>query len=287
MPRREIMKHMLRDNIALITVRQVEQGRFSHCLATSGLMESRITTNNRGISYFFPLYTYRYPDQKKLPRANETFPRQTNINRGFFDLLAGHPGFAGGLTGEQVFYYIYALLFSSRYRETYADGLSGDFPGVPFTADYELFQELSLLGEGLCRVHLLKAPQLRKPVTNFYGVGDNLVKAKEIGFVVPEVPVAPGAPGEPRAESRGLGRVYINGDMYFDSIAVELWEYELCGYRVLRQWLKGRAGVRLRAEDIEYFKRMVRALQLTIEYRDRIDGLYEGIERNLLDWDSR
>ncbi|UCH96801.1 MAG: DNA methyltransferase, partial [Candidatus Aminicenantes bacterium] len=56
MPRPGVMRHMLveRENIGLVTVRQVPGGVFSHCFAADTIIESRITSGQKGIAYIFP-----------------------------------------------------------------------------------------------------------------------------------------------------------------------------------------------------------------------------------------
>lgn len=38
-------------------------------------------------------------------------------------------------TPEQIFQYVYAVLYAPSYRELYSEFLKTDFPRIPFTAD--------------------------------------------------------------------------------------------------------------------------------------------------------
>ena len=49
-------------------------------------------------------------------------------------------------TPEDIFHYIYALLYSNAYRKKYAEFLKTDFPHVAFTKDYTLFKKLAVKG---------------------------------------------------------------------------------------------------------------------------------------------
>jgi hypothetical protein len=73
------------------------------------------------------------------------------------------------------------------------------------------------------------------------------------------------------------GRIYINNSQYFSRITPELWEYMLCGYQVLRQWLKMRKKKILRPDEISQFIRMVRCIQLTMNYQEKIDSLFKEV----------
>jgi predicted helicase len=290
MPRAAIMRHLLKKNFCLITVRQVSGIKFSHSLAADTIVDSRINKSSKGISYIFPLYIYRSPrKQDKLYNRNvmrqwqkiqETQPFQLtahpNINPGTLNLLVEKIGLNPAAAPEQIFYYIYAVLFSNIYREIYAESLAIDFPRVPFTADYDLFNQVSRLGKGLFNVHLLKAPELQDTFSTFDITGENRVQRSKIRFVTPAEILKPGQlPGT-------KGNFYINETQYFSNIPLELWNYVLCGYPVLYKWLKSRNGLNLTAGDISHFITIARALQLTIRFQHEIDQLYKEIENHLL-----
>ncbi|UCH94006.1 MAG: hypothetical protein JSV88_27580, partial [Candidatus Aminicenantes bacterium] len=68
----------------------------------------------------------------------------------------------------------------------------------------------------------------------------------------------------------------------FSGISKDIWEYQICGYRVMKKWLKDRRKRALSCPDIIHYIRMARALQLTLRYQHEIDRLCKGIENNLL-----
>ena len=65
---------------------------------------------------------------------------------------------------EPIFYYIYALLYCPKYRESFAEQLQIDYPKIPFTADFKLFKTLSDIGKTLVELHLLTSKELSKPL---------------------------------------------------------------------------------------------------------------------------
>jgi hypothetical protein len=270
MPRPEVMRYMLQENIGLITVRQVAEGVFNHCLAADTIVESRVTTSNKGIAYIFPLHIYLFPGKNKRGLFNqvltkESMPSQPNIHPDIFNLFRQIAGFDPLPAPGQIFYYIYAVLFSTIYRETYAEYLRIDFPRVPFTSDYDLFNQVARLGRQLAAIHLMKSPELEHTFSKFPVSGDNLVKC----------PLFKPSTGED-------GRVYINDLQYFSHISPELWGYETCGYQVMDKWLKLRKGKILNCKDMEYYIKIARCLQLTIQYQQEIDRLYPSIEKSLI-----
>ncbi len=166
------------------------------------------------------------------------------------------------ITPEQVFYYIYAILYAPTYREKYADFLRLDFPRIPFTADFALFTELAALGERLVNLHLLRSSELDPPLARFEGQGENKV-----------IKVTRDAAAE---------RVHINPNQYFAPLSEEVWEYFIGGYQVCEKWLKDRQGRQLTLDEIRTYCHIVTALSKTIEIQEQIDGLYPRVEQTLL-----
>jgi predicted helicase len=275
MPRPGVMRHMLQENPGLVTVRQVPGGDFSHCFAADTIVESRVITSQKGIAYIFPLYKYVFPTRKGKKKQgyfniNDVFPgkkdmsRESNINPVVFERLQGIFGKEKLPSARQIFYYIYAILNSGVYRERYRDHLKIDFPCIPFSVKPGLFMKLSGLGEALVDFHLMKSKELDYIFSKFEVIGDNLVK-------------------KPRYKpiTGRDGRVYINEIQYFSHISKELWEFEICGYQVLKKWLKDRKNRVLSTGDILHYIKICRAVQLTIDYRRQIDRLYSELEKDL------
>ncbi len=59
------------------------------------------------------------------------------------------------ITDEEVFYYIYAILFSPTYINRYDDFLRRSYPRIPFSIDEGDFKNMSDLGHDLANIHLL------------------------------------------------------------------------------------------------------------------------------------
>nr|MBC7245341.1 DUF559 domain-containing protein [Chloroflexota bacterium] len=174
-------------------------------------------------------------------------------------LQEAQPATFTAIAPEQVFHYIYAVLYAPTYREKYADFLRLDFPRIPFTSEAALFAELTALGERLVALHLLRSPDLDQPTCRFEGTGDGRV-----------VKLAYDALTE---------RVSINPTQYFAPVPLEVWEYTIGGYQVCEKWLKDRQGRNLTLDEIRTYCRVVTALKKTIEVQEEIDGLYPRVEQ--------
>ncbi len=186
--------------------------------------------------------------------------RKPNINPELFDKL--FQTFGNLLTPEEIFYYIYAVLYSNIYRTKYAEFLKIDFPRIPFTSDYEVFSKMSSLGKRLTDLHLLKSPELNPPIAKFEGHGNSEVV--RVNFVEKE------------------NRVYINETQYFEDISKEVFEYQIGGYDVLSKWLKDRKGRYLTLDETITYCKIATAIYRTIAIQQEIDILYPSCENALL-----
>jgi hypothetical protein len=137
-----------------------------------------------------------------------------------------------------------------------------DFPKIPFTKNYQLFQKLAALGEQLANLHLLKSSELNQPIAKFNGKDGNRVQ-------------------KPVYDDKQK-RVYINGEQYFEGAEKEVWNYNIGGYQVLDKYLKDRKGRTLSAEEIKHYCHIVTILAKTIEIQKEIDKLYPSIEKELI-----
>ena len=271
------------ENLALITSRLTKGETFKHAQVTRNIVEvicmSPKTSNN---GFVFPLYLY--PDTNKrdlFSQAKEQKKRQPNINPRLLAALSNT--YKVGQTflsdhdqslfeqdkqeclSHQIFYYIYAVLYSNTYRTKYAEFLKIDFPRIPFTKDYELFGKMAEYGEKLVDLHLLKSAELDPPVAKFQGEGEERIEKL-------------------RYEEEAK-RVYVNQSRYFEGVSKDVWQYQIGGYQVCSKWLKDRKGRRLSLEDIKHYCRIVTSLEKTIEVQKAIDGVYPEVEEETVEFE--
>lgn len=262
---KKIMRHMLEPNLALVTCRQQADAGFQHALVTDTIVESSYVSNKtREIGYTFPLYLYtdtQTEDKKESSGVTLTMffdqpkggykVKRSNIDLSLFSDLNNI--FAKEPAPEEIFYYVYAILYSEVYRQKYREFLKIDFPRIPF-------HKLGKLGEQLVDLHLLKSSELKRSVVKFQGKNSNIVEKRE----------------------RKKRRIYINDKQYFEGVKPKIWEYKIGGYQVLDKWLKDRKGRVLSSEDIKHYCRTVTALAKTIEIQKQIDELYPQVEKKFL-----
>ena len=135
-PRPNVMNHLIRPNIALVT--KIGQDFDSApALVASHPIDRRFYSRPgvQGADYIFPLYLYPVNS-----------PRITNLKKEVVDDIEK---VVGKVSPEDIFDYIYAALYSINYREKYKEFLKIDFPRVPYPKDEKSFKQLVTLG--VCR----------------------------------------------------------------------------------------------------------------------------------------
>ena len=267
MPRSEVMQNMLAgENRALCIGRQghvIGAGEWNLIYCSQTIEDFNLFY--RGGNVNFPLYLYPAADRDDLFAHHEASERQPNLSPKLVAALTEAHDRAP--SPEDIFYYIYAILYAPSYREKYAEFLRTDFPRVPFTKDRKLFTQLATFGKRLAELHLLKSLELDPSTCRFEGQGDSVVaRTKAHGFHYDD-------------DSQ---RMYINNTQYFGPVSPEVYEYQIGGYQVCDKWLKDRKERRLNLDDIRTYCRMVTAIGLTLAIQQELDTVYADVENNLI-----
>lgn len=267
--RTEYMDQMLKENISLCFMRQFSGDMpYTHFLVSEHMVDNRTFFSSKGIIQQAPLYLYpKLVEPKKKaftqllmfePEEKYGPHKQPNISEEIFAKLK--KAYRKEPKPEELFYYVYGIFYSNKYREKYAEFLKIDFPRVPFTKDYKLFLRIAQLGEELAALHLMKSKTLEKVTIGYQGKGDN-----RIDFV---------------RYNEEENRIYINTEKYFSSITPELWNYHIGGYQVLSKFLKDRKSRTL--DDPKFYGKIVTAIAQTIQLQKDIDKIYDKVEKSLI-----
>lgn len=238
-------------NIGLAMMRQasVDQG-YSHVLAINSVADNRAQYSNRGIMAASPLWLYEDGSTDIFDQSS--CEKRPNLAGEFIDEISINIGGAPIL--EDVFAWIYAVLYTPSYRSRYADFLRRDFPRIPLPSGRDLFERFVTIGHQLVALHTMEQKQAR--ITRFDVTGTNeVVKVRWA------------------SESGGQGRVYINDVQYFDGVPQSVWDTHIGGYRVSEKWLKDRKGRQLSFEDIMHYHEVIAALARTLELQADLDDL--------------
>jgi len=235
-PKAEIMQHMLQKNVGLITRKQM-QSPFNFVFITNQIVsDGVIRSDNKGAESLFPLYLYNDNEEKK-----------SNINSNVVKHLSEL--YKKNISPENIFYYVYAILYSLKYRKKYSEFLKNDFPKIPFVKNFSLFKKLCELGEELTNLHLSQFKI--QPNTKFDISGSN--KVSKITYVDE--------------------KIYINDTQCFDGISKPIWNFSIGAHQVLDKWLKSRKTRVLDNSEIEKFLQIIEIIKKTITCMNEIDKI--------------
>lgn len=235
----------------------------------------------RGGGYVFPLYQYPDSEEKDnqtelLEIENNGIPTRTpnldleivaNIAKAVSLIFTNEKSDTDGTFAPiDILDYIYAVLHSSVYRETYKEFLKIDFPRIPYPNDADNFWQLVELGRELRQIHLLKSPRLVSHIKTLnlrYPIdGDNSVTRKL---------TATSGDFEHDNNDETIGKVWINDNQHFTNVPLMAWEFYIGGYQPAQKWLKDRRDRMLDHKDIQHYINIIASLSLTIELMQQID----------------
>lgn len=253
--RKNVMKNYIEpNNYGLICKKGGIEVLSPPIFITKNISEFRYWSRSgmQGGDYSLPLYTY--PDSNDL-LAETT--RKPNLNAEIVEKFASKIGLS--FTAEKtdqadtfapidLLDYIYAVLHSPSYRETYKEFLKIDFPRVPYPNNVQTFWQLVALGGDLRKTHLLEtAPSnttVRYPIA-----GDNVVDKLKFED----------------------NKVYINATQYFDGVPDSAYAFYIGGYQPAQKWLKDRKGRALNMDDITHYQQIIFALTQTEQLMQAVD----------------
>lgn len=252
--RENLMQHLIdKDNISLMFNRSIPSIPFAHFNLTRDMFDLHYFETANSSIYGAPLYIY--PSVDDLLTHSTRIP---NFNMQIVDEITKRLGLV--FTAEKLdqtnsfapidlLDYIYAVMHSPEYRETYKEFLKIDFPRVPYPNNDEQFWQLVSLGGELRKLHLLESESCKKLITNYPQHGNNVVD--KIHYED--------------------GKVFINQSQYFDGVPKLAWEFYIGGYQPAQKWLKDRKGRVLGYEDILHYQKMIKAMVETDRVMQEID----------------
>lgn len=275
-PRYEIMKQMIkRKNISLLICKQQSTFDFQHIFISKNITDKcTISSQTKEAGYQFPLYIYPNSEENETLKI-ESQERTPNLDKETVSKIASKIGLEYTFEKEEelntfspidILDYIYAVLHSPSYRETYKEFLKIDFPRVPYPKDKETFWQLVELGGELRAIHLLESATVENYITTYPVSGNNVITRKltktSIGY-------------EPTGTTDGVatGRVWINDEQYFDNVPLVAWEFYIGGYQPAQKWLKDRKDRELSYDDILHYQKIIVALTETDRIMKEIDKI--------------
>ncbi|MDJ0614531.1 MAG: hypothetical protein QNJ29_12750, partial [Rhizobiaceae bacterium] len=208
-------------------------------------------------SYIFPLYLYPAEDDLDQSIRVNMDPKiraeieaaamgESNSEVAFKNegVLENEPditpryGNDGRPNEVAIFDYIYGVLHSPDYRETYKEFLKIDFPRIPYPPSPEVFRHVQEKGTQLRRLHLMEDEAIGETPYPFEGEGESIVDM-------------------PKYENGG---VFINEAQYFANVPELAWNFYIGGYQPAQKWLKDRKDRTLDFDDILHYRKIIKIL---------------------------
>lgn len=292
-PREKIMRHLFKDNYALISTRLNRGLSSGYNFITNNILDLHLLDTAGDSLQVFPLYLY--PENNAQQTIDQNNSRQPNLNADIVTAIASKIGLAfvadhaqipdafqvfvpakdvdepfvrpldwgykGCFTPLDLLDYIYAVLHSPTYRDKYKEFLKIDFPRVPYPKDADTFWQLVNLGGQLRELHLLESPVVNKRITQYPIGGDN--KVGKIHFENNNVYIN-------YDKTSPLG---IEGLQHFANVPEVAWNFYIGGYQPAQKWLKDRKDRTLSFEDIIHYQKIIAALSETDRLMKEIDAI--------------
>jgi predicted helicase len=245
-PAYDVMKHILNhENIALLVTRQLSSNSFQHAFITNIICDRdplSVATKER--TQVFPLFTYQ--EQETLSKEDSCC---INLNQDIINKIGAN--ISNDVNPIDIIDYIYAVLFSQKYRDKYIEFLKIDFPRIPYPKNSESFESLVKYGSELRCIHLMKATILNNFLTSYPIDGSNQILKPQFNN----------------------NKVYINDAQYFNNVPETVWSFTIGGYQPAQKWLKDRKGKELSSEEIMHYQRVIVALAETERIMKEIDKI--------------
>ncbi len=250
--RGELIGSISDSNIALAVTRQVSDPPFHHVFVTNSLSDiCLISTKTKESAYFFPMF--RILDGVEV----------SNMSRNF--ILNWQNILAITISELEIFDYIYALLNSEEFRKKYINSLLRDFPKIPIISDKKIFLNLVDLGGKLRDLHLLKNSSL-SIISEYPISGNNLIERVRY--------------------DENEHRIYVNRDQYFSNISLEIWDFRIGSYYLVKKWLDTKTKTYLTSHDIDIFQNIVNMIHETKILQKRIDSIFPSVLENVVKIDT-
>jgi len=246
--REEKMCHLINgDNLALVSASRLSSKGFNHILPADCLVEMKYASHDTN-SRVFPALLYGY---SLLPSE-----ARQNMKAAALELTGMRENSLDWIELNEA---MFAILNSSQYRARYYDEVKNDFPGIPPLINSDMRSALASSGKNLIRAQLLKT-EVPEPLFRFNG---------ELGGAI----VSPELDGN---------RLYISDSGYFLDVTPQIFDFNLAGYQVCKNWVSAgnksriqRKGTILTHETANLYRKVLYGIHETIRIMAEIDEVID------------
>lgn len=252
-----VMRHLLLENIALVATRKNRQLSTMYFFVTSGITDIHFLDSAADSLRVFPLYLHPSESEAKLGE------KKPNLEPKIWDKI--NKIIKTNSTPEQIFDYIYGVLFTPGYQMRFKEFLKDEIPRIPYPRNKESFDKIAAMGAKLRKLHLgendinLQSFATSFPVSSedYKNFVDNVRFEKDCENQNNDVAVT--------------GKVFINKKQYFANVPEIAWNLYIGGYKPAQLWLKNRTNKSLTYEEIQDFHKIIAILMETSKLMKELD----------------
>jgi hypothetical protein len=151
--------------------------------------------------------------------------------------------FGKSINAEELFAYIVAITANPTYTLRFREDLSTPGLKIPLTADYQTFMSASNLGRTIIWLHTF-GERMADPENGRPAQPPRLAAGKR-----PLIPAEGAIPQTPEGMPNTIGydpakKRLLVGSGYVENVEAAVWEYEISGKKVLKQWFRSRQANR-------------------------------------------
>lgn len=195
---------------------------------------------------------------------------------------------------ELIWYHALAIGYSPKYLAENADGIRDDYPRIPLPAKRSVLVKSAVLGRQIAV--LLDTESQTSEVLETSEVSTiavlRRVDGKQIQPQQGDLALTAGwghaqgnivMPGQGKVVQNGKSLdVYLNDKVYWQNIPVDVWEYVIGGYQVIKKWLAYREQKILRrdmtVEEVREVTDMARRIAAILSLQNQLDKNYQNVK---------
>ena len=257
-PRSEYRPHIFPANVWIEAREREPQPEYQR-----GTIAREMADNfGNGLSSWFPLYLR----DDQFGQEVDGVKRTANLSeqaQTYIESMSAQP--------EDLFHHVLATLHDPAYRQANAGGLRMGWPRIPLPQSPEALSQSAQTGQRLAQLLDTESnvanqldPSIAVPTTT----NNQPMQRKDFhltagwGHYGANQAVMP---GQGKVKRRGdVVDVYLNDRAYWRDVPIEVWEYRLGGYQVLKKWLSYREskvlGRALEVGEVGWFSEVARRI---------------------------
>jgi len=190
----------------------------------------------------FPLYYYEKQDKQSpslfdyAAQTSSEYVRRDGVSN--FILDRAKKQYGKNVTNEDIFYYVYGLLYSPEYRTAFANDLKKMLPRLPLMEDVRDFWEFSNAGRQLADLHINYESVPPCPEVQVSGAESEFYQVEKIRF--------PKTDGEVRGKKKKVddkSTIHYNSKITISNIPPKAFDYVVNGKSAI-EWIIDRYKIK-------------------------------------------